>query len=263
MGGLCDKGCGTVDLRCGDSKDVLKTISDESIDMIMTSPPYDDLRKYKGYSFDFEPIADELARVLKNGGTMVWVVGDQTKNGTESLSSFRQAIYFHDHCKLNVYDTMIYKKKCFVPLSHRRYEQCFEYIFVFTKGKPNAFNGIRVPCKWAGTKYLGSPNLYKDNSGDLTSIGQKTIQDTKLHENIFEYLVGSMTETKKYKHPAMFPLQLAIDQISTWSNVNDTVLDPFCGASTTGVACKQLNREYIGIDISEEYINMSKERLSC
>ena len=248
---------------CGDAKEVLKSFETNSIDMILTSPPYDDLRKYKGYSFEFEPIADELSRVLKQGGIMVWVVGDQTKNGSESLSSFRQAIYFHDNCKLNMYDTMIYKKKCYVPLSHRRYEQCFEYMFVFTKGKPATFNGIRVPCKYAGQKYLGSPKLYKDASGELTPIGQKTIQDTKLHENVFEYLVGSMTESKKYKHPAMFPLQLAIDQIQTWSNENETVLDPFCGASTTGVACKQLNRNYIGIDISQEYVDMSKGRLSC
>lgn len=239
----------------------LKHMKDNSIDMICTSPPYDNLRKYNGYSFDFEAIAKELARVLKVGGVMIWVVNDSTKNNSETLTSFRQAIYFHDVCKLNIYDTMIFKKQNPLPLNHKRYEPTFEYMFCISKGKPTTFNGIHVPCKYAGTAYWGNPSVYKTDDGKLTKTKIQNIKNTKLHSNIFEYLIGSFGDNKKYKHPAMFPVDLAKDQIATWSNEGETILDPFAGASTTGVAAVLLHRNYIGIDSSMDYITMSQNRL--
>ena len=228
--------------------------------MILTSPPYDSLRSYHGYVFEFEAIAVELYRILKPNRVMVWIVNDATVNGSETGTSFRQALFMKEIGFL-LHDTMIYKKRNPMPQKSNRYIQSFEYMFVFTKGKPIVFNGIQVPCIYAGCTNFGNSNQYTKD-GNKKSKNNTAISQTKLHSNIFEYLVGSTAKGSCKGHPAQFPLQLAIDQIQTWSNENELILDPFCGASTTGVACKQLNRNYIGIDISQEYIALSKERIA-
>ena len=133
-------------IECGECSKLMGQIPSNSIDLIVTSPPYDNLRSYNGYTFEFENVANELYRVVKKGGVVVWVVGDSTKNGTESLTSFKQALYFKD-LGFNVHDTMIYQKANYIPLTHNRYEQSFEYMFVFSKGKPNTLNPIMIPCK--------------------------------------------------------------------------------------------------------------------
>lgn len=132
----------------------LKLLEDNSIDLTVTSPPYDDLRNYKGYSFDFENIAKELYRVTKTGGILVWIVGDATSKGSESGTSFRQALYFKE-CGFNLHDTMIYEKNSSsfpAARTSKRYTQIFEYMFVFCKGKIR--NDISLLCdkpnKWAG-----------------------------------------------------------------------------------------------------------------
>lgn len=248
-----------------DCINVLADIDSETIDCVITSPPYDNLRTYNNtldWSFElFKNIAKELARVLKKGGIIVWVVNDKTEKGSETGTSFKQALYFKE-LGLNIHDTMIYRKLNYVPLTHNRYEQEFEYMFVFSKGKPKTFNPIKIPCKYAGTEKWGNSSFYKTSSDTLTNMGKQKVNDEKIKGNIFEYRVGSTSESKKYKHPAMFPLDLAKDQIKSWTNENDVVLDPFMGGGTTGVACKELNRNFIGIDIVEEYFNIAKERLS-
>ena len=253
-----------IKLYNGDCLNILKEIDSETIDCVITSPPYDNLRTYNGtldWSFEmFKNIAKELARVLKQGGIIVWVVNDKTEKGSETGTSFKQALYFKE-LGLNIHDTMIYRKLNYVPLTHNRYEQEFEYMFVFSKGKPKAFNPIKVPCKWAGTETWGSASFYKTSNDNLTGVGKKKISDSKIKGNVFEYRVGSTSESRKYKHPAMFPLNLAKDQIISWTNENDTILDPFMGSGTTGVACKELNRKFIGIEIVEDYFNIAKERI--
>lgn len=244
----------------GDCKEQLKKIKDNTVDMTITSPPYDNLRKYDGYSFDFESIAKELYRVTKSGGVAIWVVGDSTNKGSESGTSFKQALYFKE-IGFNLHDTMIYRKLNYVPLNHNRYEQEFEYMFCFSKGKPKTFNPIKIPCKYAGQTSWGKPAYYKKADGELVAIEKCVINDTKNHGNIFEYRTGSTTSTKNYKHPAMFPEQLVIDQIKTWSNEGDVILDPMMGSGTSGEVATKLKRDFIGIEISWQYFNMAKERI--
>ena len=249
-------------LKKGDCIELIKELPDNSIDLVVTSPPYDELRKYNNtlsWNFDkFKQIAVELYRVLKKGGVIIWVVGDQTKNGSETGTSFKQSLYFKE-IGFNLYDTMIYRKLNYMPLTHRRYEQEFEYMFCLTKGKPNTFNPIMEKCKYAGTK--AGASFYKTNDDELTSVGKYIVKDKKIKGNIFEYHIGS-AYTRKYKHPAMFPYDLAKDQISSWSNEGDVVFDPFMGSGTTGVACTELKRNFIGFEIVDKYFEIAKERIS-
>ena len=249
------------DIILGDCLEVMRGFDDECIDLTVTSPPYDNLRTYGGYSFDFEPIARELYRVTKDGGVVVWVVGDQTKDGSESGTSFKQALFFME-CGFNLYDTMIYQKLNYAPLTHNRYEQAWEYMFVFSKGKPKTFNPIMEASTWAGKLRYGKEAYYKKNDGVLVDTGKREpINKQKIRSNIFAYQVGSLTETAKFKHPAMFPLKLAKDQIRSWSNEGNTILDPFCGSGTTLKAAKDLGREYIGVEINPEYVKIAQDRL--
>jgi len=247
----------SVQLILGDCSEKLKEIPNESIDLVVTSPPYDNLREYKGYSFDFETIAKELFRVIKKGGVIVWVVGDATVDGSETGTSFKQALYFKDNLKLLLYDTMIYSKHGMPTDPRLRYYQRFEYMFIFSKSKPKTFNSI-ADIK---SKNFLSNRLYNrvDRRGDkLLCFDRKTYSpEFSVRGNIWHYDCRNM----KTGHPASFPIQLAKDHIISWSNEGDTILDPFMGSGTTGVASAILNRNFIGIEISEEYFNLAKQRI--
>ena len=226
----------------------LKKIDDESIDLTVTSPPYDNLRTYNGYSFDFENIAKELFRVTKNGGVVMWNVGDQVVNGSESGTSFRQALYFIE-LGFNLHDTMIYEKNSSTfPASKKgnRYTQIFEYMFVFSKGKQKTSNLIiDKENKWAG---------HKDFSGKL----KNEVPKYSPRNNIWKYTTSFNDKTD---HPAVFPEQLAQDHILSWSNKNDVVLDIFMGSGTTAKMAILNDRNYLGFEISEEYCNIANERI--
>ena len=247
-------------IYCMDAKKGLKLLPDDYIDLTVTSPPYDDLRTYKGYSFDFEPIAQELYRVTKPGGVVVWVVGDATVKGSETGTSFRQALCFKD-IGFNLHDTMIYRKLNYTPLTHNRYEQEWEYMFVFSKGKPKTFNPILEPSKYGGQETWGKPKYYKTTDGVLTQKPKQRIKAEKIKGNVFGYRTGS-TQTGKILHPAMFPEKLANDHIVSWSNPGDLILDPMCGSGTTCKMAMATGRNYIGIDISEEYCEMARKRIA-
>lgn len=256
----------------GNCLEVMKGFPGESIDLVVTSPPYGNLRKYDGYNFEFEGIARELTRILKYGGAIIWIVADQTISGSETGTSFKQALYFMNNCWLNLYDTMIYAKEG-LTMKHRRYEQEFEYMFVFTKhnnsgNSPKTFNPIMVPCKWFGRdsdrtgQKLGihDERLKKARSGkDRTNV-----KEMKIKGNIWKYNTGyghSSKDKIAFEHPAIFPEKLARDHILSWSNKGDVVLDPMCGSGTTLKVAKQLGRSFIGIEISEKYIKIAEERL--
>ena len=245
----------------GNALNLLKKLDDCSIDMVITSPPYDSLREYDGIVWNFEVfklIAQELKRVLKQGGVIVWVVADQTTDGSESGTSFRQALYFKE-IGLNIHDTMIFRKKNYIPLTHNRYEQEFEYMFCFSKGKPKTFNPIMIKSKWGGTEKWGdSKILLADNTYKLQ--GNTIVNEYKQKGNIFEYFTGCL-EGNPTDHPAIFPKQLVIDQIITWTNKEDLVLDPFMGSGTTAVACRDKERKWIGFEISQRYCEMAQQRL--
>lgn len=236
----------------------MKLMPDNFIDMVLTSPPYDGLRDYKGFSFEFESIIRELHRVLKEGGVVIWVVGDETNNGSESGTSFRQALKFIE-LGFSLHDTMIYYKNNPMPTTGKRYHQHFEYMFCFSKGQPKTFNPIMEE-----TKYLGIANM--KNRGKEGTLDYKKVERTKEKKigNVFFYSVGGGISTKDkvaYNHPAIFPEKLAFDQISTWTNRGDLVYDPFLGSGTTAKIAHLLNRNWIGSEISKEYAEIAEERL--
>lgn len=258
-------------IYCTDNLVGMKKIFDNFVDLTVTSPPYDGLRKYNGYSFDFENVAKELFRITKLGGVVVWVVNDQTKNGTESGTSFRQALFFKE-IGFNLHDTMIWRKTT-MPLSHNRYEQAFEYMFVFSKGKPNTFNGIRVS--------YSNKTLERINAGDAFSYKHRNGQENEkivisnkrkinsdgliLDKNVWDILPDiSLKKEQKYllDHPARFPYELAKKHILSWSNEGDLVFDPFVGSGTTAKAANDLNRNYLGFDISQKYIDIANRRIN-
>lgn len=251
---------------CMDCLDGLKNILDNSIDLTVTSPPYDNLRSYKGYSFDFESIAKELYRVTKKGGVVVWIVNDSTVKGSETGTSFKQALFFKE-IGFNLHDTMIYSKENPVPNAGTRYQQAFEYMFVLSKGKPKTTNILERPRrnKTNDKRTYRKKKFARDVHGEFTE-RDYFVKEYVPRENIWSYLVGGGNSTKDkvaFKHPAIFPEKLAEDHILSWSNEGDVVLDIFSGSGTTLKMAKLNKRNYIGFEISKEYIGIINERLIC
>jgi site-specific DNA-methyltransferase (adenine-specific) len=254
-----------------DSEKVLKEIPSNSIDLTVTSPPYDEIRDYKGYNFTDTVLCNiiaELFRITKSGGVVVWVVGDATVNGSESGTSFRQALKFME-IGFKLHDTMIYEKNTSSFPARRdgnRYTQIFEYMFVFCKDKIKNVNLIcDKPNKWAGHTNWGK-NTTRLKNGELQETSDiKPVPDFSPRNNIWKYNVGKGFNSKdkeSHEHPAIFPEQLAEDHIISWSNEGDIVLDPFSGSGTTSKMAKKNNRKYIGIDISEEYCKLAEKILA-
>lgn len=238
--------------------DTMANMPDNCIDLTVTSPPYDNLRVYCGYSFDFESVAKELYRITKQGGVVVWVVSDATVKGSESGTSFKQALFFK-RIGFNLHDTMIYAKNSYMPLTHNRYEQSWEYMFVFSKGKPHTFNPIMIECLTAGTKRNRGGSKAKENSYAERLRNEKTeVNIKKQHPNIFYYNVGNGDKTE---HNAPFPEQLANDHIISWSNEGDLVYDPFMGSGTTAKMAILNKRNWIGSEISKEYCVIIEKRI--
>ena len=248
-------------IKQGDCLELLKEIQDETIDLTVTSPPYDNLRTYNGYSWDFENIAKELYRVTKEGGVVVWVVGDSTVKGSETGTSFKQALYFKE-VGFNLHDTMIWNKGSFAFPSLNCYHQVFEYMFIFSKGKPKTLNFI----KDRKNLYIGSRGASgRDKNGNRKKGKSEVRNEFGKRFNIWNYPIGGGHCTKDkiaYKHPAIFPEQLANDHILSWSNKGDTVLDPFLGSGTTAKMAKLNDRNYIGFEISKEYCEIANNRLN-
>ncbi len=244
-------------IHCGNCAHVLrKMVPDQVIDLTVTSPPYDDLRAYEGFKFDWRSIIKQLWRITKIGGVVVWVVADQVEDGSETGTSFQQAIFFQA-VGFRLHDTMIYRRAPRFP-DVIRYPQWFEYMFVFSKGPPKTFNPI---CDrkntTAGTK--GGNRRRDPKTGEVVGTGQEknVRKDYGARENIWTYLAGS-AESEDLGHPAKFPDQLAMDHILSWSDPGDLVLDPMCGSGTTCAMAKKAGREYVGIDISENYCQIAR-----
>lgn len=253
------------EIICGDNVEYMRTLPDNFVDLTVTSPPYDGLRSYNGYSFDFENVAKELFRITKPGGVVVWVVGDATINGDESGTSFKQALYFKE-IGFNLHDTMIYEKNGGGARgSNYSYWQCFEYMFVLTKGKLATFNPIEDrPNVKAGKTYKSGGR--RNRNGDL--IGTKTMTSAEFgkRKNIWRIGTGrtaSASDSIAFQHPAIFPEKLAEDHILSWSNPGDLVFDPFGGSGTTAKMAKLSGRNYIHIDVSDEYNEIARQRLEA
>ncbi len=247
----------------GDCLEVMKTFPDNFIDLTITSPPYDNLRDYKGYSFNFEGVAKELYRITKQGGIVVWVVGDATIDGSETGTSFKQALYFKE-IGFNLHDTMIYDKGKVVFPDANRYHNCWEYMFVFSKGKPKTTNLLADRRNKYPTERR-THSSYRQKDGSMTNKKPKTTHEVGIRYNIWQYPNGFMqttTDKAAFNHPAMFPEKLVTDHILSWSNNGDLILDPMNGSGTTTKMAKILGRQFIGIEISPEYCKIAEKRLA-
>jgi len=242
---------------CGDNCEVLATMPAETVDLVVTSPPYDDLRTYGGHSWNFPRLSSELFRVLKLGGVIVWVVNDATINGSETGSSFAQALHFKS-LGMNIHDTMIWSKPNFsaVGALQCRYAPTFEYMFVISKGAPKTFNPIKDRKTKGGTVHGnirqadGTMKPVSNNGKAMAEYGQRY--------NVWEI----PTHVGDVGHPAPFPHALASDHIQSWSNPGDVVLDPFAGSGTTLKAAKEMNRRFIGIEINPDYVEICHLRIA-
>ena len=255
---------GEYQLHLGDCLEVMADIPDGSVDLTVTSPPYDNLRTYNGNNalwgeHVWRDVIAELYRVTADGGVVVWVVADATIKGSETGTSFKQALHAME-CGFRLHDTMIYAKGSYMPLTHNRYEQAFEYMFVWAKGRPNTFNPIMIPSLTAGTKRnRGGSKAQEGTYAERKRDERTTVNPTKQHPNIFYYDVG---KNEKTEHNAPFPEKLAHDHIISWSNPGDVVLDPFMGSGTTGKMAAQLGRRFIGIELDPEYFAIAEARIN-
>ncbi len=246
----------------GDNCEVMRMMPSQSIDLVVTSPPYDDLRTYGGHSWDFYGVAWNLKRLLKPGGVIVWIVNDATKDGSETGTSMRQALHFKE-IGLNLHDTMIWRKDgCQFPATNRYYP-IFEYMFVFSHHRPKSCNQISDrQNKWAGVNVHGT-NRQADGSTKRCNAQQRGIsrpvKEIGVRYNVWDIPHYSVSGES---HPATFPESLARDHILTWSNEGDVVLDPFSGSGTTAKMAKHNGRRFIGIEVNPEYVEISRERLA-
>jgi DNA modification methylase len=245
----------------GDCLEVMRTMNADLIDLTVTSPPYDNLRNYNGFEFPFEDIARELYRVTKPGGVVVWIVCDATIKGSETGSSFKQALYFME-CGFNLHDTMIWNKRnCSSVGSMNRYENVFEYMFVFSKGKPKTANIIKdKPNKRAGELQSGSIRQKDGTVRKTTNYGKKEISEFGRRANVWD--IYPAKSKKERLHPAPFSEQLANDHVLSWSKHSDVVLDIFGGSGTTAKMALLNDRNFIHIDISEEYCEIARKRVA-
>ncbi len=258
----------SIQLYNGDCLLVMKDIADSSVDLVVTSPPYDNLREYNGniynWNFDkFQLVSEQLFRVIKDGGVVVWVVNDATVDGTESGTSFKQALYFKE-IGFNLHDTMIWHKPNPMPRDTRipRYWQSFEYMFILSKGKPNHFTFLMED-----SKHSGKASVFHQRNPDGSMRDDRKIvtannvcKEKKPLGNVWS-INTIASNNERTGHPAQFPLQLAQDHILSWSYENDIVLDCFMGSGTTGVACLKTKRNFIGIELDESYFNIAKDRI--
>lgn len=230
----------------------------ESVDLTVTSPPYDNLRDYEGYSFPFEDVAAGLYRVTKDGGVVVWVVGDRI-NGGRSLTSFRQAVYFQG-IGFSVHDVMIYQKKNTPFMRSNAYTNAYEFMFILCKGKPKTFNPLKEKTVRHGLEMLTHNKL--SDGVNKKKLGELKKEKTKT--NIWSYAVGmggTTSDKVAFQHPAVFPEKLAEDHILSWSKPGEVVFDPMCGSGTTCKMAALNGRDWIGVDISDEYIDIATERM--
>lgn len=240
--------------------DTMSRMEDNSIDCVITSPPYDNLRDYHGYVFDFERIGSELFRIMKQGGVIVWIVGDATIKGSETGTSFKQALFFKE-LGFNLHDTMIYQKTGSPFIGIHRYTQLFEYMFVLSKGAPKTFNPIMRKNKCAGQL---SNRAYRDKDGQIKELGDvMPIKEESVEGNVWLIVTGGgITKDKfAFSHPAMFPEELVSKHIRSWTNPGNVIYDPFMGSGTTAKVAWLMDRQFIGSEMSYDYFALANRRI--
>lgn len=245
-------------LILGDSLDVLPSI--DGVNMVMTSPPYDGIRDYgEGFKpLDWQTCLTLLSQKILPGGVMVWNVGDQTVDGSESGTSFKQALHVMSQ-GLRLHDTMIYAKEGVTFPDANRYHPAFEYMFVFSNGAPKHFNGIKDwRNKWAGTKMHGTDRNKDGTTTTISGVG-RPVPELGLRRNW--WVIPNAYNGDTEGHPAPMPYAMAYDHIASWSAPGETVLDPFLGSGTTALAAMKQGRKFVGIEIDEGYFEIAVKRV--
>lgn len=247
----------------GDCRTILPTLDAESVDCCVTSPPYDDLRTYGGYTWDFESTARELYRVMRDGGVLCWNVGDSMIDGSESLTSAKQKIFFREQCGFRIHQTLIYQKRNFSHPDRSRYHRVFEYVIVLSKGSISTWNPIvDRPNATAGKIGNLGVNTFTEKDGSKSERPKKVTSGIgKRHDVWLGNTRGQEDMCQSLPHPAMMPKWLARDLITSFSNAGDTVLDPFLGSGTTGEAAVELGRGFIGCDVNDDYVKIATRRI--
>lgn len=252
----------------GDSAILLSRIGSESVDLVVTSPPYDELRSYGTLEWDeFKAIAVELTRVLKKGGVIVWNVSDECVKGSYSCTSMRQVLYFTDVLGLRLHDVMVWQKPNAMPRKRgKRYQASFEPMYVFSKGEPKTFHPIMRECKHGGEER--NQNFVSNKGKGYVKCKHVVISKECIDNNVWCIPTATSKETtytlkdgREIKHTAVFPKELALRHIRTWTNEGDVVLDPFLGSGTSGIAAVELGRSFIGCELNADYFQMASERL--
>lgn len=248
----------------GDAVEVLKTLPSDSIDLVVTSPPYDKVRDYHNdYNLNLHATGEQIRRVLKNGGIAAMVIQDQTKNFAKTLTSFRTIVDWVDNIGLRLFETVIYRKHGTEGAWWKyRFRVDHEYMPIFLKGdKPQYFNKepLKIPSKHAGKIMTGSGNRKTD--GSTTKTVTRPINLMKCRGTVWNYLMAGDKDSLKRQHPAVFPDKIPYDFIQCFCPPNGIVLDPFGGCGSTAVAAKQLKRKFIIIDIAKEYCALAEKRL--
>ncbi len=241
----------------------MKRILDNSIDLIVTSPPYDGIRMYNGFSFDLHATGKEIYRVLKDGGVAVMVIQDQTTNFAKSLTSFKTIIDWCDNIGFRLFECCLYRKHGTDGAWYsKRFRVDHEYIPIFLKGKrPQYFNKepLKILSKHGGKTLTGGAT--RCTNGLTLKSRPIKINPTKCRGTIWEYLTCGDGDKLKHMHPATFPEKLPYDAIQCFCPPGGIVLDPFMGSGTTAVAAVKLNRKFIGFEISKDYCEIANKRI--
>lgn len=250
-------------IYCTDCVEGMKELKDNSIDVIVTSPPYDSLRTYNGFSVDLHATGEQIFRVLKDGGICAMVIQDQTSNFGKSLTSFRTIVDWCDNIGFKLFENVIYHKNGTEGAWWKyRFRVDHEYIPLFLKGKkPAYFNKepLKIPSKHGGKTMTGSGN--RKTNGELTETVRREINPMKCRGTVWDYMMAGDKNPLKRKHPAVFPDQIPIDIITCFCPEQGIVLDPFMGSGSTAVAAAKLGRHFVGFDICEEYVDLAYQRL--
>lgn len=251
----------------------MKLLPDNSIDLVVTSPPYDEIRDYKGFKLDLHNVGIEISRILKDGGICVMVIQDQTKDGRKSGTSFRTIVDWDTNTDLDIWECCIYQRRA-TPGAwwSKRFRVDHEYIPIFIKGKrPQYFNKehMKEPTKpeyglikkGLGNRNTDGTTIY--DTSKVYELPKEKDQGTVIHYKNSSRETPKSSEIGKIKllHPATFPDKLASDFIQCFTTEGMIILDPFMGSGTVARMSKELNRNYIGFELSDEYIKIAEKLL--
>lgn len=258
---------------CGDALDVLKTFPDECIELIVTSPPYADRRvkSYGGvppekYVDWFIPIANELFRVLKTDGSFILNIKEKTENGERHTYVIELILEMRKHGWLWTEEYIWHKKNSYPGKWPNRFRDAWERCLHFTKQRKFRMyqEAVRVPVgSWAKKRLskLSETDKIRDESRTLSGFGKNVSKWVGRNLVYPTNVLHLATESSNKNHSAAFPIALPVWFIRLFTKEGDVVLDPFIGSGTTALACRELRRKYIGIEIKKEYCELAESNL--